>query len=132
MWKDKVIEAKKKQNISAKAIAAKTNGQLSERQVVRLLNGEAKTPFVDDVLAVGAAVGLSARELFEDANAVLDATGIVDEVAELKKSNAVLEAENEMLKREVAHMEQLIALKDELLGLYRETRKPNMLTLSTF
>ena len=28
MWKDKVIEAKKKQNISAKAIAAKTNGQL--------------------------------------------------------------------------------------------------------
>ena len=95
------------------------------------MNGEAKTPFVDDVLAVGAAVGLSARELFEDANAVLDATGIVDEVAELKKSNAVLEAENEMLKREVAHMEQLIALKDELLSMYRETHKSNVLTLST-
>ena len=119
MWKEKVIEAKKRLGISAKAMAAKTNGQLSERQVTRLLNGEAKTPFVDDVLAVGASVGLSARELFEEANAVLDTIGIADEVETLKTRNIELVAENELLQREILHKEELIRLKDELLLLYR-------------
>ena len=122
MWKEKIIEAKKRLGISFKAMAAKTNGQMSERQMIRLLNGESKTPFVDDVLAAGASVGLSARELFEDANAVLDSSGIAEEVAELKTNNVALCAEVEMLKREIEHKEELLKLKDELLELYREKR----------
>ena len=122
MWKEKIIEAKKRLGISFKAMAAKTNGQMSERQMIRLLNGESKTPFVDDVLAAGASVGLSARELFEDATTVIDSSGIADEVAELKTTNVALSAEVEMLKREISHKEDLIALKDELLQMYREMR----------
>lgn len=122
MWKEKIIDAKKRSGLSFRAMAAKTNGQMSERQMIRLLNGESKTPFVDDVLAAGASVGLSARELFEDANSVLDSTGIADEVADLKTKNVALSAEIEMLKREIAHKEELILLKDELLKLYREIR----------
>lgn len=122
MWKEKIIDAKKRSGISFRAMAAKTNGQMSERQMIRLLNGESKTPFVDDVLAAGASVGLSARELFEDANSVLDSTGIADEVADLKTKNVALSAEIEMLKREIEHKEELLLLKDELLKLYREIR----------
>ena len=122
MWKEKIIEAKKRLGLSFKAMAAKTNGQMSERQMIRLLNGEAKTPFVDDVIVAASSVGLSARELFEDATTVIDSSGIADEVAELKTTNVALSAEVEMLKREISHKEDLIALKDELLQMYREMR----------
>ena len=54
MWIDRVKEAKQKSGLSYREISIATKGKLSERDVMRLLNGEYKKPFVDDVKLTGA------------------------------------------------------------------------------
>ena len=120
MWIDKAKEAKKNLNISYEAISLATNGKLSKRDVMRLLAGEYKKPFVDDVITLGAALNLTPQQLFGEENMVVESASTVADIADLKRENADLKCENERLKSEIAHKKEVIALKDELLGLYRE------------
>ena len=133
MWIDKAKESKKILNMSNKAISLATNGKLSERDVMRLLGGEYKKPYVDDVITLGAALKLTPQQLFGEENMVVESASSATEATALK-------ARIEALERELAHKEELLALKDELLalqdellGLYRERseRSQNVLTLST-
>ena len=126
MWIDKVKEAKKTLNMSNKAISLETNGKLSERDVMRLLGGEYKKPYVDDVITLGAALKLTPQQLFGVENMVVESASTATE-------NTALKARIDLLERELAHKEELLALKDELLGLYRErSEQPQKgLTLST-
>jgi hypothetical protein len=119
MWLDKVKEAKKQLGLSYRAISLKTEGKLSERDVMRLIAGDYKKPFVDDVIALGAALQLSPHQLFDDTNIIIESASTAAENSELKATNASLSAEVEMLKRELAHKEELLKLKDEILELYR-------------
>ena len=113
MWIDKVKEAKKTLNMSNKAISLATNGKLSERDVMRLIGGEYKKPYVDDVITLGAALKLTPQQLFGEENMVVESASTATE-------NTALKARIDLLERELAHKEELLALKDELLGLYRE------------
>jgi hypothetical protein len=126
MWIDKAKEAKKNLNISYEAISLATNGKLSKRDVMRLLAGEYKKPFVDDVITLGAALKLTPQQLFGEENMVVESASSASE-------NTALKARIDLLERELAHKVELLALKDELLRLYRERseRSQNVLTLST-
>ena len=76
MWRDKINEAKKAKNIRTKAISDITH--IHEKAISRMLSGEAKNPCVDDVLAVGAAVGLTAIDLFFETETVLGGKSLVE------------------------------------------------------
>lgn len=118
MWIDKAKEAKKALNMSNKAISLATNGKLSERDVMRLLGGEYKKPYVDDVITLGAALKLTPQQLFGEENMVVESASAATEATALKARIETLE--REQLERELAHKEEVLALKDELLRLYRE------------
>lgn len=122
MWIDKVKEAKKALGLSNRAISVETKGKLSERDVMRLLNGEFKKPFVDDVIALGAAVKLSPQQLFGDANSVVENASTIADIAELKLTNCALAAEKENLKNEITHKNEILKLKEELLDMYRNSK----------
>lgn len=112
MWIDKAKEAKKNLNISYEAISLATNGKLSKRDVMRLLAGEYKKPFIDDVITLGAALKLTPQQLFGEENMVVESASSASE-------NTALKARIDLLERELAHKEELLALKGELLDLYR-------------
>ena len=120
MWIDKAKEAKKNLNISYEAISLATNGKLSKRDVMRLLAGEYKKPFVDDVITLGAALKLTPQQLFGEENMVVESASTAAETAALKARIEALERELAHKEELLAHKEEVIALKDELLGLYRE------------
>lgn len=122
MWIDRAKEAKKRLNMSAKSISIATDGKLSERDVIKLLAGDYKKPFVDDVIALGAALKLTPKELFEESNIVVETTTTAQETSNIRQENdrlAVeiekLTARAESLEREISHLNALLAVKDELL-----------------
>ena len=119
MWIDRVKEAKKALGLSNRAISVATKGKLSERDVTRLIGGEHKRPFVDDVIALGEAVQLTPQQLFGEMNTIVANADIICENKRLKEESASLSARIEMLERELAHRDQVISLKDELLEVYR-------------
>lgn len=106
MWRDNVKDKKKELGLTVKEMAIKSKGKLNERQITRLISGEYKTPFVDDVLALGETVGLSPKELFGEANQII--------------SSAQLPSELEQLRHKVEMLEIEIKYKDELIGLYKK------------
>jgi hypothetical protein len=115
MWIDRVKEAKQRLGLSYREISIETKGKLSERDVMRMIKGEYKKPFVDDVIELGAALKLSPKELFEEANLVVESTVAVQKSTEMSNENDRLTSEVESLKKEVEYLKTLILLKDELL-----------------
>ena len=120
MWRDKIIEQKRQNNIPTKVIAERT--KLSEKTVSRVLKGETLFPSVDTVLDIGAAVGLSERELFSEANLVVandDLVRLQTELASLMDKCVRLEDEVDRLRTKLAHKEEILAHKDEIILLYK-------------
>lgn len=124
MWRDKIIEQKKQKNISTKTIAEKT--KLSEKTIGRILKGETLFPSVDTVLDIGAAVGLSERELFSEAHLVVgndDLVRLQTEMASLMDKCVRLEDENDRLRTKLAHKEEILAHKEKIISLYDSLMK---------
>lgn len=119
MWIDRAKEEKKRLNMSCRDISIATKGKLSERDVTKLLNGEYKRPPFDDVIALAGALHLSPLDLLADTDIVIETAKTAAEASEMKARIAQLEAENEKLKSDLEHQKELIAAKDELLGVYR-------------
>lgn len=120
MWIDRVKEAKKQLGMSYREISISTEGKLSERDVMRLINGEYKKPFVDDVMALGAALKLAPAQLFEDSSIVVETTATAQESANLRVENEKLAAKVNSLESELAHKKELLEAKEELLTLYKK------------
>ena len=127
MWINSVKEAKKKLGMSYREISIATNGKLSERDVMRLITGEYKKPFVDDVIALGMAVKLSPKDLFEEADIVVETTAAALETTEISNENEELSKKVEQLKLEIQFKDELLkaknellAHKDEIIGLYKK------------
>lgn len=132
MWREKIIEAKKANNITTKMMSEKV--RLPEQTITRILSGKTATPRIDTVLDLGASVGLSPTELFSDTTAVLSDKNLSLMQEELDKANAALtalqaefaslseettalkvqcvtlQAENDMLTMKLEHKEEIIAL----------------------
>ena len=135
MWLDNLKELKKKTGMSTKQIAEKTN--LPERTVNRIFAGESDHPYADTLDRIVKALGYDLGDIFAD-TAVIVATeklvemtecvGVVEaerdlitaENAILKDKVNALQAEVDMLKREVKHKDEIIAIHN-----YYNKLKPN-------
>jgi transcriptional regulator with XRE-family HTH domain len=125
MWLENLKELKKKTGMSSKQIAEKT--RLPERTVSRIFSGETDHPYADTLDLIVKALGYDLGDIFADTGVVvateslLEVKDIVD-VAEaekeavrienemLKAKNAALTTEIELLKKELLHKEELLAL----------------------
>lgn len=126
MWLDNLKELKKKAGMSAKQIAEKTN--LPERTVCRILAGETEHPYADTLDLIVKALGnYDLGDIFADTKVIV----ATDDLVEIKESVDIVEAKNdrilaenemlkaknsaltmevELLKKEIQHKEELLAL----------------------
>ncbi len=135
MWLDNLKELKKAKGMSAKQIAEKTN--LPERTVNRILSGDTDNPYVDTLHRIVSVLGGSLDDILADTKVVVGEKNLVtlqenvdvataerDLIAAentiLKDKVAALTAEIEMLKMQLNHKEELLALHN-----YYNKLKPN-------
>jgi transcriptional regulator with XRE-family HTH domain len=125
MWLDNLKELKKTKGMTAKQIADKTN--LPERTVNRIFSGDTDNPYVDTLHRIVTVLGGSLDDILADTKVVVSNESIVElkenvdvttaqrdliavENEMLKTKNAALTTEIELLKKELAHKEELLAL----------------------
>lgn len=125
MWLDNIKELKKQTGMTVKQIAEKTN--LPERTVNRIFSGDTENPYVDTLHRIVTVLGGRLDDILADTKVVvgdknlailqesIDAITaerdlIVAENAILKDKVTTLTNENEMLKMQLMHKEEIIAL----------------------
>lgn len=126
MWLENLKELKRMTGMSAKQIADITS--LPERTVSRIFSGETDHPYADTLDIIVKALGYDLGDIFADTKVIVAS----DDLVEIKECVDVVEAErdlvlveNEMLKTKVAALTTEIELlkneiqhKDELLALH--------------
>lgn len=125
MLVDRLKELKKKSGMTVKQIVEQTN--LPERTVNRVLTGETPNPYVDTVHRIVTVLGGSLDEVLADTKLVVGEQNLAElqenvevvtaerglaeaENAILKDKVATLTAENELLKMQIKHKDEIIAL----------------------
>ena len=125
MWLDNIKELKKAKGMSAKQIADAT--KLPERTVTRIFSGDTDNPYVDTLHRIVTVLGGSLDDILADTKVVVGDANLVTlqenvdvvtaerdliiaENAILKDKVATLTAENDMLKMQLKHKEEIIAL----------------------
>ena len=133
MWLENLKELKKKTGMTVKQVAEKTN--LPERTVNRIFSGDTDNPYVDTLHRIVTALGGSLDDILADSKVVVATESLVEvkeTLAEVEGTANVIEAErdlikieNERLKVENANMTTELKLlkmelqhKDELLALH--------------
>lgn len=125
MWLENLKELKKKAGMSSKQIAEKT--RLPERTINRIFAGESDHPYADTLDLIVKALGYDLGDIFADTGVIVATEKLVEikesvDVVEaereltlaenemLKSKNAALTTEIEILKKELQHKEELLAL----------------------
>ncbi len=125
MWLENLKELKKKTGMSSKQIAEKT--RLPERTVNRIFAGESDHPYADTLDLIVKALGYDLGDIFADTGVIVATTELVEikesvDVVEaerdltlaenemLKTKNAAMQTEIELLKKEIQHKDELLAL----------------------
>lgn len=125
MWLDNLKELKKAKGMTTKQIADAT--KIPESTVKRIFAGDTDDPYVSTIHRIVITLGGSLDHILADTNAVLSTETIVEmkesvdvtaaerdsiavENEMLKAKNAALTMEIELLKKELAHKEELLAL----------------------
>ena len=134
MWRDRILAAQKEKGVSNKFMAE--YARMSEKTVTRILNGKTQTPYVGNVIELGASVGLTPQEIFSETGVVVGDQGLAAlqaeverltaELDELKADNArlvarekELTAENDMLRFRLEHKEEILKHKEDIISLLR-------------
>lgn len=127
MWRERIIEAKKAKGITTKMMADRTPSHLTAETITRILNEKTDDPRISTVLALGSSVGLSPWELFVEPTETAtyqnfwalkeevevlkaDREVIANKNAVLENKIAALKAENDLLRLELRHKEEIIAI----------------------
>ena len=125
MWLDKLRELRKQTGTSIKQVADKT--RLPERTIARIFSGDTANPYVDTLHRIVTVLGGSLDDILADTKMVVGESNlatlqenvdvvtaerdlIVAENAILKDKVATLTAENDMLKMEIKHKDEIIAI----------------------
>jgi transcriptional regulator with XRE-family HTH domain len=146
MWLENLKELKVKTGMSAKQIADKTN--IPQRTIERIFAGETDHPYADTLDIIVKALGADLGDIFTDTKVIVatdELVGIKESVdvveAErdltlvenemLKAKNAALTTEVELLKKELQHKDEIIALhnyyKSLISGMTKENAKVEVL-----
>ena len=135
MWLENLKELKKMTGMSSKQIAEVTN--LPERTVSRIFAGESDHPYADTLDRIVKALGYDLGYIFADTEVIVaspklveikDAVDVVEaerdliivENEMLKAKNAAMATEIELLKKELQHKDEIIAIHN-----YYNKLKPN-------
>lgn len=154
MYVERILEEKKRLNLSVRTISDMSTPHVNEDTVTRILSRKTNDPGVQTVEAVASAVGLKLYEVFMDETLAaefraflefknrsdeseIERVKITAENEELQKTNAgladrlrVLEMENAHQKEKIKLIEDKLDLAEELLGIYRpEKSAPKFLML---
>lgn len=125
MWLDNLKELKKEKNMTAKQLADAAN--LPEKTVVRILSGHTTNPYIDTLDRLATALGCSIGDILAGTRAVVGDASLsvlqenvetitaakdvaLAENAILKDKVAALTSEVELLKMQLRHKEELLAL----------------------
>ncbi len=125
MWLDNLKELKKKTGKSVKQIADDTS--LPERTINRIFAGETENPYIDTLHRIVTSLGGSLDDILTDTKVVVSEAKIVDlkesvdvvsaerdlllaENVILKDKITTLTAEVDLLKMQLNHKEELLAL----------------------
>ena len=118
MWLDNLKSLKKEKGMSTRQIVEKTG--LPEKTISRIFSGETENPRIDTLHRITTALGVYLDDIFADANVVVarqsfaevkeNAGFLVAENTELKEAVALLTKENEMLRMELKHKDELLEL----------------------
>lgn len=125
MWLENLKELKKKTGMSAKQIAEMTN--LPERTICRIFSGDTDNPYMTTLIPIVNVLGGSLDDIFADTKTVVGTESLatlqenVDSVTAerdlivaenkiLTDKVAALTAENDLLKMQLKHKEEIIAL----------------------
>ena len=125
MWLENLKDLKKKTGMSAKQIADLSH--LPERTVNRIFSGDTDNPYVDTIRRIVTALGGNLNDIFADTKVIVASEELVEikenvDVVEaehdrilvenemLKTKNTALTMELELLKKELQHKEELLAL----------------------
>ena len=125
MWLENLKELKTKTGMSSRQIAEKTN--LPERTIIRIFSGETDHPYADTLDLIVKAMGADLGDIFSDTGVIVATDELVSikenvDVVEaerdlinaenemLKTKVAALTTENELLKKELQHKEEIIAI----------------------
>ncbi len=125
MWLDNLKELKKSKGMTLAQIADAT--KIPESTIKRIFSGDTDNPYVDTVRRIADALDTTLDNIFAETKVVL-ATETLIEVKEnaniveaerdlivvenemLKTKVAALTTENELLKKELSHKEELLAV----------------------
>ncbi len=127
MFRDRIIEEKKRLNISAKSMSERSRLHIPEETISRVLSGKTADPGVSTVLDLAETVGLASYEAFMDATLATEfkvflelkskseeteaeRIRIVAENESLKTTNAALADKINILEMQLKHKEEIIAL----------------------
>lgn len=138
MWLEKLRELKDKSGMSIKQIAEKSH--ISEKTVNRIFAGGASRPYLDTLGDLASALGSSLEDIFLDSNARLasgDLLTLQNEVDRLKAENGILSAEatmlkdkvavltteNDLLKMQLKHKDEVIALHNYYNSLMKQNKE---------
>lgn len=125
MWLDNIKELKRNKGMSTKQIAEATN--LPERTVARIFSGDTENPYVDTLHRIVTVLGGSLDDILADTKVVVGSESLVSlqenvnvvsaerdlivaENAILKDKVCALTSENELLRLQLKHKEELLAL----------------------
>jgi transcriptional regulator with XRE-family HTH domain len=134
MWRDRILEAKKEKGIKTKEMADFV--RMPEKTVSRILSGKTQAPYVDTVIALGQSVGLTPVEIFSETGLVVgnqdlailqteverftaELTALIADSEQLKSQVSALTVENDLLQMKLAHKDELVKHKDEIILLLR-------------
>ena len=132
MWRERVIEEKKRLNLSTRTLSDVSRLHLPEETINRVLNGKTASPGIDTVLDIMESVGMQPYEAFMDSTTAAefkaylalkakqeeseaDRIRIVAENEKLKETNSGLADKIRVFEMTTAHLEEVMKLKDELI-----------------
>lgn len=125
MWLDNLKELKEKSGMTLKQISDKS--RIPERTVVRIFAGESDHPYADTLDLIAKAMGYDLGDVFSETKVVIATPDLVEikenvDIVEaerdlvqvendmLKSKVAALTTEVELLKKELQHKEELLAI----------------------
>jgi transcriptional regulator with XRE-family HTH domain len=129
MFRERILEEKKKLGISAESMSARSRMHISEETISRVLTAKTGDPGVNTVLDMGETVGLAPYEIFMDATLAAEfktflelksksketeteRIRIITENENLKTINATLSQTIEKLEMQLHHKDELLALHE--------------------
>ena len=126
MWLDNLKELRKQTKMSYKQIAEMT--QMPERTVARIFSGDTDNPYVETLHRIVDALGYTLNDIFADTAAMVTTEDVVelkDNVEVITAQNDLMAVENDMLKKkvdaqttEIELLKKELAHKEELLALH--------------